>query len=95
MKTIDQVIAACPHYLEPCHQSKARAIDRALRAGTPYTTLGGKRMNGCKSLLRFKIGLSLRLIYQTTNSGRIPCTLITRQCLERELKRKRSPRTRA
>jgi len=90
MITIDQVIAACPHQLEPCHQSKARTIDQRLRGGTPYTALGGKRMRCRKTLLRFKIGLSLRLIYQTTEGGYIPCVLITRQRLDRELKRRRT-----
>lgn len=90
MITIDQIIAACPHQLEPCHQSKARTIDQRLRAGTPYTALGGKRMRCSRRLLRFKIGLSLRLIYQTTEGGYIPCALITRQRLDSELKRRRT-----
>lgn len=91
MITIDEVIAACPHQLEPCYQNKARAIDQRLGAGIPYTALGGKRIRCCKTLLRFKIGLSFRLIYQITEGGYIPCALITRQRLDRELKRIRPP----
>ncbi|QJD57605.1 hypothetical protein HG264_01120 [Pseudomonas sp. gcc21] len=89
MNTIDEVIAACPHQLEPCYQSKARAIDQRLRTGIPYTALGGKPIRCCKTLLRFKIGLSFRLIYQITKGGYTPCALITRQRLDRELKRRR------
>ncbi|HDY97731.1 MAG TPA: hypothetical protein ENH72_04490 [Pseudomonas sabulinigri] len=90
MITIDQVIATCPHQIMSCHQSKAQEIDKALQAGIPYTALGGKRMRCSKNLLRFKLGLSLRLIYRITERGHIPSVVITRQRLERELKRRRA-----
>lgn len=90
MITIDQVIATCPHQIMSCHQSKAQEIDKALQAGIPYTALGGKRIRCSKNLLRFKLGVSMRLIYQTTEHGHMPCAVITRQRLERELKRRRA-----
>lgn len=89
MNAIEQVIATCSHALQACHRIKAHEIDEALQAGTPYTSLGGKRIRCKKSLLRFKVGSGMRLIYQTTANGPTPLILITRQRLERELKRRR------
>ncbi|GMQ55210.1 hypothetical protein [Halopseudomonas aestusnigri] len=87
MSNIDQVITSCPHQIAACHQSKAHEIDKALRAGVPYTALGGKRIRCSTNLLRFKLGTSLRLIYQRTEHGLRPRAVVTRQHLERELKR--------
>lgn len=88
MTTIDKVIAACPHQLMRCHKIKARNIDRALQSCIPHTALGGKRVRCSKNLMRFKIGTSFRLLYQTSENGPIPWALISRQRLERVLKPK-------
>lgn len=93
MNAIEQVIAACPHALHACQRLKAHEIDKAIQAGIPYTALGGKRMRCKQHLLRFKVGSGLRLIYQSTKNGASPLALITRQSLERELKRRRSIQT--
>ncbi len=87
MSNIDQVITSCPHQIAACHQSKAHEIDKALRAGVPYTALGGKHIRCSKNLLRFKLGTSLRLIYQRTAHGHRPRAVVTRQHLEQELRR--------
>jgi hypothetical protein len=93
MNGIEQVIAACPHALHACQRIKAYEIDKAIQTGIPYTALGGKRMRCKQHLLRFKVGAGLRLIYQSTENGASPLALITRQRLERELKRRRSIQT--
>lgn len=90
MTDINQVITSCPHQIAACHKSKAHEIDKALRAGVPYTALGGKRIRCSKNLLRFKLGTSLRLIYQRTEKGHRPRAVVTRQHLERELRRQRA-----
>ena len=90
MKTIQNILANCPHQVSPCHKAKAWKIDQSLRAGTPFTELGGKRVRCREGLLRFKIGSAWRLLYQTTASGYVPCALVSRQRLERELKRRRA-----
>ena len=90
MSAIEHVIAACPHALHACHRIKAHEIDKAIQAGVPYAALGGKRMRCKQHLLRFKVGSGLRLIYQTKENGAAPLALITRQRLERELKRRRA-----
>ncbi len=89
MHTIQTILARCPHQVSTCHQAKAQSIDQALHAGTPFTALGGKRVRCREGLLRFKLGSAWRLLYQITTSGYAPCALVSRQCFERELKRRR------
>ncbi|MBS9725030.1 hypothetical protein [Stutzerimonas stutzeri] len=48
-----------------------------------------KRVRCREGLLRFKIGSDWRLLYQVAAKGYVPCTLVSRQCFERELKRRR------
>lgn len=90
MRTIQSILANCHHQISVCHQAKALNIDQALQAGTPFTALGGKRVRCCDGLLRFKLGCEWRLIYQATATGYLPCALVSRQCFERELKRRRA-----
>lgn len=89
MYRLQSIIARCQHQVSACHQSKAYEIHRALLAGTPFTRLGGKRVRCREGLLRFKLGSDWRLLYQITASGYMPCALVSRQCFERELKRRR------
>ncbi|MDA7087658.1 hypothetical protein PH586_14805 [Pseudomonas sp. SA3-5] len=89
MHTIATILAKCPHQVNACHQAKALGIDQALLAGTPFTALGGKRVRCREGLLRFKLGSAWRLLYQITATGYAPCALVSRQCFERELKRRR------
>ncbi len=89
MHTIHSILARCPHQVSTCHQAKAQSIDQALHAGTPFTALGGKRVRCREGLLRFKLGSDWRLLYQITATGYAPCALVSRQCFERELKRRR------
>lgn len=89
MHTIHSILARCPHQVSRCHQAKAVIIDQALHAGTPFTALGGKRVRCREGLLRFKLGSDWRLLYQITATGYAPCALVSRQCFERELKRRR------
>ncbi|MGV8842904.1 MAG: hypothetical protein ACOH2I_06615 [Pseudomonas sp.] len=90
MNTIATILAKCPHQVNACHQAKALNIDQALFAGTPFTALGGKRVRCREGLLRFKLGSAWRLLYQITATGYAPCALVSRQCFERELKRRRA-----
>lgn len=90
MNTIQSILANCPHQVSACHQAKALGIDQALLSGTPFTALGGKRVRCREGLLRFKIGSAWRLLYQATANGYVPCALVSRQRLERELKRRRA-----
>lgn len=89
MHTIQSVLSSCPHHVNSCHQAKALGIDQALLAGTPFTALGGKRVRCREGLLRFKLGSEWRLLYQVTATGYAPCALVSRQCFDRELKRRR------
>ena len=89
MHTIHSILASCPHQVSTCHQAKAQSINQALHAGTPSTALGGKRVRCREGLLRFKLGSDWRLLYQITATGYAPCALVSRQCFERELKRRR------
>lgn len=95
MQTIKFILANCPHQLSACHQAKAAYIDQALMSGTPYTHLGGKPVRSKKGLLRFKIGSDWRLIYRISATGHTPYALVSRQCFERELKRRRPINTRS
>lgn len=88
MNTIHHILATCPHQVRPCHQSKAIEIDQALQAGTPFTALGGKRVRCRSGLVRFKLGCAWRLLYQISANGYVPHSLVSRQCFERELKRR-------
>ena len=89
MHTIHSILASCPHQVSTCHQAKAQSINQALHAGTPFTALGGKRVRCREGLLRFKLGSDWRLLYQITATGYAPCALVSGQCFERELKRRR------
>lgn len=89
MHTIQSILTNCPHQISTCHQAKALGIDQALLSGASFTSLGGKRVRCCEGLLRFKLGSAWRLLYQITTTGYAPCALVSRQCFERELKRRR------
>ena len=94
MTTIEHVLTNTPHQVSPCYKVKALEIDQALRTGTPFTVLGGKRVRSCKGVLRFKLGISWRLIYTSGIDGYEPHSLVSRQRLERELKRRRTTKDR-
>ncbi|WP_448646681.1 ParE family toxin-like protein [Pseudomonas mohnii] len=89
MSTIEHILANCPHQVSPCHQRKAIEIDQALRAGISFIALGGKRVRCRSGLVRFKLGCDWRLLYLTGVYGYFPHSLVSRQSLERELKRRR------
>lgn len=89
MSTIEHLLAGCPQ-VRPCHQGKAIKIDQALRAGIPFTALGGKRVRCRSGLVRFRLGSAWRLLYQDGACGYRAHSLVSRQCLERELKRRRA-----
>jgi len=89
MSTIEHVIHQCRQQVPPCHVAKIIAIDKALRNGTPYPKLGGKRIRCRNDLVRFKIGRSWRLTYRETRQKTlIPDCLMSRQQLETSLKRR-------
>lgn len=90
MHNIQSILSCCQHQVSACHQARALSIDQALLSGTPFTALGGKRVRCREGLLRFKLGSDWRLLYQITATGYAPCALVSRQCLERELKRRRA-----
>ena len=92
MSTIQHILATCPHQVSPCHQSKAIEIDQALQAGIPFTALGGKRVRCRNGLVRFKLGCAWRLLYLAGAHGYLSHSLVSRQCFERELKRRRAPK---
>ncbi|MFP8966026.1 hypothetical protein ACKC9G_05555 [Pokkaliibacter sp. CJK22405] len=91
MNTIENVLSRCPHQVSLCHQHKALDIDHALQAGTSFTVLGGKRVRSCSHIVRFKLGYAWRLLYIIDAEGFHPLSLVSRQCFERELKRRRVP----
>lgn len=93
MHTIQSVLSCCRHQVKVCHQIKAIGIDQALSSGTPFTVLGGKRVRSREGLLRFKLGSEWRLLYHLTTTGYSPYALVSRQCFERELKRRRAIKT--
>jgi hypothetical protein len=90
MSTIEHILANCPHQVSPCHQGKAIKIDQALQAGVPFTALGGKRVRCRSGWVRFKLGCDWRLLYLAKGYGYSPHSLVSRQSLERELKRRRA-----
>ena len=90
MHNIQFILSCCQHQVSACHQARALSIDQALLSGTPFTALGGKRVRCREGLLRFKLGSDWRLLYQITATGYAPCALVSRQCFERELKRRRA-----
>ena len=90
MTTIQYILAACPHQVSPCHQGKAIEIDQALQSGIPFTALGGKRVRCRSGLVRFKLGCDWRLLYMLGDHGYVTHSLVSRQCFERELRRRRA-----
>lgn len=90
MTTIQHILTTCPHQVSPCHQGKAIEIDQALQSGVPFTALGGKRVRCRNGLVRFKLGCDWRLLYMLSEHGYVPHSLVSRQCFDRELKRRRA-----
>ena len=90
MHTIQAILSSCSHQVSACYKAKALDIDQALHAGIPFTALGGMRVRCREGMLRFKLGSDWRLLYQIAATGYVPCALVSRQCFERELKRRRA-----
>ncbi|GAA6131877.1 ParE family toxin-like protein [Halopseudomonas sabulinigri] len=90
MTTIEKILSNSSHQISPCSYAKAIEIDQALRTGTPFTALGGKRVRCRKGIVRFKLGKAMRLLYTVTETGYEAHSLVSRQRFERELKRRRA-----
>ncbi|RGP52586.1 ParE family toxin-like protein [Pseudomonas abyssi] len=90
MTAIEKILSNSSYQISSCYYAKAIEIDQALRKGTPFTALGGKRVRCRSGLVRFKLGKGWRLLYALTASGYEPHSLVSRQCFERELKRRRA-----
>lgn len=88
MQSFHKVLLDCPHPLPSCHRDRVQRLHQNLFDGTPYTALGGSRINQYPDLIRFKIGRSLRLIYRRVNNQLVPYCLISRQNFEKTLKRR-------
>jgi len=86
VKSIQEVLKSCDHQVPICYQKKVVCLHQKLCDGTPFTALGGKRIQKCRRIIRFKIGREFRLLYQKSESGLVPDILITRQRFESILK---------
>jgi len=89
MPTIQDIINTCSSQIPACHIQKIIEVDSQLASGVPYTRIGGQRIHQCRTLVRFKIGRSWRLIYLLKDGIYEPDCLITRQRFEQLLKRRR------
>lgn len=89
MSAIQDLIRTCRQQITPCYKRKILEIDNALKKGTPYPLLGGKRIRCRGDLVRFKIGRDWRLVYREDRNKRLsPYRLTSRQRFEDSLKRR-------
>lgn len=89
MQTIQYILQNCSHQVPACHRIKACEIAAALLLDTPYTALGGKQLRCNPNIVRFKLGKNWRLIYLKSAQGLVPLDLVSRQCFEHTLRRRR------
>jgi len=88
MQALLNVLRDCPHLIPTCHQTRTQQLHQQLYDGVHYAALGGCRLKQCPDLIRFKIGLKLRLIYREVDHQLIPCRIISRESLDTLLKRR-------
>ena len=88
MPTLQDIIKACSSQVPPCYIQKIIEVDAQLASGVPYTRIGGQRIHQCRSIVRFKIGRSLRLVYLLKGGALEPYHLITRQKFDQLLRRR-------
>lgn len=69
-----------------CQVERAFEIERALKSGTSYLSLGGRKIRSSPTFIRFKLGRGLRFIWQGNSDGFHPKVITTRQGFERTLK---------
>ncbi|MBR9883493.1 MAG: hypothetical protein GYB21_07470 [Oceanospirillales bacterium] len=89
MNTVKSLLVATRLPIPPCHQQRARHIEKAIAQGVPFTALGGQRIAACPELVRFRLGRQWRLIFREQHDALIPHRLISRQAFDAELKRRR------
>ncbi|TCK09135.1 hypothetical protein [Marinobacterium mangrovicola] len=89
MNSVKSLLISTRFPIPPCHQKRARYIEKAIAEGAPFASLGGQRIAACPSLVRFRLGRQWRLIFREEHNTLVPHRLISRQAFDAELNRRR------
>jgi len=88
MKTIQQLFDDTKYQIPLCHKQLAYEIDNKLQAGITYQVLNGTKIRRDKSLVRFKLGRSFRIVYKVSGHTPEPLLLTSRQHFDKKINRR-------
>lgn len=86
MTSTKQLIDTFQSDIPLCHVKRAFEIERSLKSGASYLSLGGKKIRSSPTFIRFRLGRGLRFVWQDNSDGLHPKVITTRQGFERTIK---------
>ncbi len=86
MTTVKQLIDTFQSHISLCQIERVFKIERALKSGTSYLNLRGRKIRSSPTFIRFKLGRGLRFVWQDDSDGLHPKVITTRQGFERTIK---------
>ncbi|GAB2645164.1 hypothetical protein GCM10026988_10850 [Vibrio panuliri] len=72
MTSIKQLIDTFQSHIPPCQIKRAFEIERSLKSGVSYLSLGGKKIRSSPTFIRFRLGRGFDLFGRITL---MDCTL--------------------
>ncbi len=86
MTSTKQLIDTFHSHIPLCQVKRAFEIERSLKSGGSYLSLGGKKIRSSPTFIRFRLGRGLRFVWQDNSDGLHPKAITTRQGFERTIK---------
>ncbi len=86
MTSTKQLIDTFRSHIPLCQIERAFEIERALKSGVSYLSLGGRKIRSSPTFIRFRLGRGFRFVWQDYSDGLHPKAITTRQGFERTLK---------
>ncbi len=86
MTSTKQLIDTFQSYIPQCQIKRAFEIERSLKSGVSYLSLGGTKIRRSPIFIRFRLGRRLRFVWQDNSDGLHPKAITTRQGFERTIK---------
>ncbi|ATI44708.1 hypothetical protein DMV94_25370 [Vibrio parahaemolyticus] len=86
MTSTKQLIDTFHSHIPLCQAKRAFEIERSLKSGVSYLSLGGKKIRSSPTFIRFRLGRGLRFVWQDNSDGLHPKAITTRQGFERTIK---------
>ncbi|MCG3767456.1 hypothetical protein EXA23_14860 [Vibrio cincinnatiensis] len=86
MTSTKQLIDTFRSHIPLCQVKRAFEIERSLKSGAYYLSLGGKKVRSFSTFIRFRLGRGLRSVWQDNSDGLHPKAITTKQGFERIIK---------